>query len=544
MDRAGTRRTVAFGIVGSKLDQAPRGRRWDWWRPSVALCLQDDLVVDRYELFHMEESAGLANHLRQDLAEASPETEVVLHPIRFEDAWDFSEVFEQLFAFVNAYAFDEEREDYLVHMSTGTHVWQICLFLLTESRRLPGRLVQTSPAGGGRDKATGRVNVIDLDVERYARLAERFDAERQEELSVLKAGIDTRDPAFNALIERMEEVAVGSREPILITGPTGVGKTRLARRVHALRARRHLVRGELVEVNCATLRGDGAMSALFGHVRGAYTGAQERREGFLRRADGGMLFLDEIGELGLDEQTMLLRALEEKRFLPLGADQTVESDFQLICGTNRDLSGDVVAGRFREDLLARIDLWHFELPPLLERRADLEPNLDFELERFARSAGRRVRMGRDARRRFLRFAESDVATWAANFRDLRAAVTRMGTLARGGVIRTEDVAAEERRLLQSWKRIQRAGGADDAGRRDLLDEVLGPDRASELDPFDAVQLHYVIETCRRARTLSDAGRQLFARSLAKRKSKNDADRLSKYLARHDLRFEELRPVAD
>ena len=101
------------------------------------------------------------------------------------------------------------------------------------------------------------------------------------------------------------------------------------------------------------------MSALFGHAKGAFTGAVTERAGLLRAADGGVLFLDEIGELGADEQAMLLRALEEKRFLPLGSDKEVASDFQLIAGTNRDLEADVARGRFRDDLLARIDLWTF-----------------------------------------------------------------------------------------------------------------------------------------------------------------------------------------
>ena len=121
------------------------------------------------------------------------------------------------------------------------------------------------------------------------------------------------------MIEQIERVAIASRAPLLLTGPTGAGKSQLARRIFELKKARRQVAGEFVEVNCATLRGDGAMSALFGHVTGAFTGAVEDRPGLLRTADGGVLFLDEIGELGLDEQAMLLRALEEKTFLPVGA---------------------------------------------------------------------------------------------------------------------------------------------------------------------------------------------------------------------------------
>ena len=148
------------------------------------------------------------------------------------------------------------------------------------------------------------------------------------------------------------------------------------------------------------------MSTLFGHVRGSFTGALRDRPGLLRAADGGVLFLDEIGELGTDEQAMLLRAIEDKQFLPLGADREVRSDFQLIAGTNADLPAAVRRGRFREDLLARINLWTFRLPGLRERPEDIEPNLDHELANCAAVTGVRISMSQEARARFLAFATS------------------------------------------------------------------------------------------------------------------------------------------
>src|SRR4030095_5687640 len=157
--------------------------------------------------------------------------------------------------------------------------------------------------------------------------------------------------------------------------------------IYELKRARHQVEGGFVEVNCATIRGDAAMSALFGHVKGAFTGAINSRPGLLRAADGGILFLDEIGELGPDEQAMLLRALEEKVFLPMGSDREVKGDFQLVAGTNRDLVALVRAGKFREDLLARINLWTFHLPGLRDRPEDIEPNLNYELEQYARRTG-------------------------------------------------------------------------------------------------------------------------------------------------------------
>jgi len=201
----------------------------------------------------------------------------------------------------------------------------------------------------------------------------------------------------------------------------------LARRIYELKKARHAVKGDFVDVNCATLRGDGAMSTLFGHTKGAFTGALKDRAGLLRTADGGVLFLDEIRELGLGEQAMLLRALEEKTFLPLGSDRESRSDFQLIAGTNPDLFSAVREGHFREDLLARINLlWTFSLPGLQSRPEDIEPNLQFELDQYARKTGNHVTFSKEARKRFLDFALSGGAAWNGNFRGLNAARSSHG----------------------------------------------------------------------------------------------------------------------
>jgi len=272
------------------------------------------------------------------------------------------------------------------------------------------------------------------------------------------------------------------------------------------------------------------MSALFGHVKGAFTGAQKDRPGLLRAADKGVLFLDEVGELGLDEQAMLLRALEEKAFLPLGSDEEAHSEFQLIAGTNRDLFSAVRQGRFREDLLARINLWTFSLPGLKNRSEDIEPNLDFELDRFAERVGRRVTFSKEARDKFLAFALSPTANWSGNFRDLNAAVARMATLAPGGRISTHIVEEEIKRLLASWS------APDESPPPAALQEFLDKKQFEELDLFDRAQLAFVVDVCKRSRSLSEAGRTLFSASRTRKAFSNDADRLRKYLARFGVEF--------
>jgi transcriptional regulatory protein RtcR len=391
------KKIVVLGLVGSVVDAGSGPSRWQRWRPTVSLCRHAaDLPVARFELLYQKKFEKLTHQVTEDLRHCSPETEIRHHAVEMANPWDFEEVYSALLDFARGYPFNPEREEYLVHITTGTHVAQICLFLLTEARYFPAKLIQSSPPASPQNKEdSGGYAIIDLDLSKYDRIASRFAQEQTEGRSFLKGGIETRNGAFNKLIEQIERVAIHSKSPILLMGPTGAGKSQLAKRIYELKkARRQLAgaggTGPFVEVNCATIRGDAAMSALFGHTKGAFTGAIGARPGLLRAADGGVLLLDEIGELGLDEQAMLLRALEEKRFLPVGSDSEVKSDFQLIAGTNRDLAQAVETGEFREDLFARINLWTFRLPALKDRREDIEPNIAFELEQFARLHGSNV----------------------------------------------------------------------------------------------------------------------------------------------------------
>ncbi len=486
--------------------------------------------------------------MAEDMRHASPETRVNFHPVDFAgDPWDFAKVYATLHAFARAYPFDTEKEDYLVHITTGTHVAQICLFLLAESRHLPGRLVQTSPPARGDEQSGGKYQIIDLDLARYDALAARFAEEQAEGASFLKDGIQTHNTAFNALIEEIEQVAIVSREPILLSGPTGAGKSRLAERIFELKKKRNQVKGKFVAVNCATLRGDAAMSALFGHKKGAFTGAMADRPGLLKEADGGVLFLDEIGELGLDEQAMLLKAIEEKRFLPVGADRESASDFMLISGTNRDLRQGVEDGRFRDDLLARICLWSWALPGLADRREDIAPNVDFELERASRSLGKQVAFNKEGRAAFLDFALDPASSWRGNFRDLSAAVTRLATLApTSGRIGAELVGKEAQRLRLGWggEKASSSGLANPRSQahtaNDALGDLLTQAQLATIDRFDRAGLAEAVTAIRESRTLSEAGRRLFHASREKKASSNDADRLRKYLAKFGLDFERVK----
>jgi transcriptional regulatory protein RtcR len=270
------------------------------------------------------------------------------------------------------------------------------------------------------------------------------------------------------------------------------------------------------------------MSTLFGKRESV----DKQSGGLLWQATGGVLFLDEITELAAEAQAMLVRAVEKGRFLPVDSDREVESSFRLITGTTRDLRKAVGEGSFRADLWSRISLWTLELPALRERPEDLEMSLDDELSRFAETRGERVAMNREARRAFLDFARSPSSSWLGNFRDFSAACERMAMLAEGGQITLQAVRDEIERLRESWKRPH------PGGRSEILRRYLAEKDAAALDLFERVQLQEVLHVCSTARSLSDAGRTLFSESRKARSSKNDADRVRKYLAKYDLGWDD------
>lgn len=525
-------KNVVFGFLGTRLDGGHEVTRWDRWRPTVALCGHESLGMDRLELFITDEGhSDLAERVAEDARERRPGLEVNIHHLAgVTDPWDFPEVYGALHDFVRQYEF-AEGDNHFVHLTTGTHVAQICLFQLTQARYFPARLVETF-SHGGEVTWKGRLEVIDLNLSKYDQLVQRFRIESDDSQALLKGGIATLNPAFNAAINRLEKAALRSIEPILLLGPTGAGKTKLAGRIHALRARRHMVTGPLVEVNCATLRPEDAVSTLFGHKKGAYTGATADRAGLLKQANKGILLLDEIGTLSLEVQAMLLCALEQKRYRPLGSDVDVESDFQLIAGTNCDLEQAVRDRTFRDDLLERLNMWTVRLPGLADRVEDIEPNLEFELARAAEKLGRRVWLSQTARRAYLEFAAR--YRWPGNFRELSKSVMRMATLADDGCIESADVLEETTQMLTGGDKP--TGVSAPAAADMLLCQAVLQDTVSEHDIFELAQLEVVLRAISTTESMAQAGRLLFEVSRASKASLNDSSRISKLLARYSLNY--------
>jgi DNA-binding NtrC family response regulator len=198
------------------------------------------------------------------------------------------------------------------------------------------------------------------------------------------SAIISRSPGMRRILQYVETIAPSPR-PVLITGETGTGKELLARAVHDLSGRR----GEFVIVNAAGVDDHVFSDTLFGHLKGAYTGAESTRAGLVERAAGGTLFLDEIGDLGESSQIKLLRLLESEEYYPLGSDMPKRSDARLVAATNRDIRELEKGGKFRKDLFFRLRTHHVRIPPLRERKQDIPLLVEYFLGKAANSLGKR-----------------------------------------------------------------------------------------------------------------------------------------------------------
>jgi formate hydrogenlyase transcriptional activator len=222
-------------------------------------------------------------------------------------------------------------------------------------------------------------------------------------------------PALNVVLARVAKVAP-TDSTVLVTGETGTGKELIARAIHK-RSRRST--RAFVSVNCAAVPRDLIASELFGHEKGAFTGATQRRLGRFELAEGGTIFLDEIGELPPETQVALLRVLQEREFERVGGNAKIRADLRVIAATNRDLDAAVAAGAFRSDLFYRLNVFPIEMPPLRERREDIPLLVEYFIDRYARKAGKTIRR---IAKRSLELLEA--YPWPGNIRELQNVVER------------------------------------------------------------------------------------------------------------------------
>ncbi len=230
------------------------------------------------------------------------------------------------------------------------------------------------------------------------------------------------------LLRRVDQVAP-TDSSVLIYGETGTGKELIARAIHNRSMRKNR---PLVKVNCTAISAGLVESELFGHVKGAFTGAFERRIGRFELADGGTIFLDEVGELPLETQVKLLRVLQEREFEPVGSNRSVRVDVRIIAATNRSLRESINAGTFRSDLYYRLNVFPLEVPPLRERRADIPQLAMFFLSRYSRNLGKRMEgISPAATERFNSYS------WPGNVRELQNVIERAVILSHGPLLEVD-----------------------------------------------------------------------------------------------------------
>jgi DNA-binding NtrC family response regulator len=239
----------------------------------------------------------------------------------------------------------------------------------------------------------------------------------------LPSGFIGHSPRIAQLRVQIERLAT-RRAPVLIQGESGTGKEVVARSLYNAAPR-----GQFVPIDCGSLVGTMMESELFGHVRGAFTGATENKRGLIELANGGTAFFDEIGELPLEMQVKLLRVLQEQELRPVGSLQRIKVEIRVVAATNRDLQAEVLAGRFREDLFHRLNVVRLTLPPLRERKEDI-PIL---VERFLARLERRFVLSREAMDAIIDY------DWPGNVRELQNCLERMMSFNSGPLLHFEDL---------------------------------------------------------------------------------------------------------
>lgn len=446
-------------------------------QPGPILSLLSARQFDFLFLFHTPHTRENAAATEREASQRHPSCQITLHELPVSDPKDYSSLMGRLarqIRSINRLGPDTENH---VCVSSGTAEMRAAWFLLTAVGVLPAKLLQIgSPA----EPLFGAANVkeVDLDSTDWSSLRhlvmplQYFADERAPRqprapecqgprpvepcraapdrvlYSMARPSLATRMEPAPELEDALQELGIfissaslrQSAEqaaivaptdvPVLLTGETGTGKEMFARLVHRLSNRRD---GKLVPLNCAAIPGDLVESYLFGHSRGAFTGASRDQNGKFREADGGTLFLDEIGELTLEAQAKLLRVIEDGVVQPLGSNRSQAVDVRIIAATNRNLQEEIAAGRFREDLYFRLETVQIPLPPLRDRRSEI-PLLSMSLLKHINQRFNRQRqISREALRRL------EAHDWPGNVRELRNALERSVLYSRGDVLAPEDL---------------------------------------------------------------------------------------------------------
>jgi transcriptional regulator with GAF, ATPase, and Fis domain len=284
-------------------------------------------------------------------------------------------------------------------------------------------------------------------------------------------------PALQTALSRLSKVAP-TDSTVLVTGETGTGKELVARAIHRRSQRSSHV---FVSVNCAAIPRDLIASELFGHEKGAFTGATQQRLGRFELANGGTIFLDEVGELPAETQIALLRVLQEHEFDRVGGTRPIQTDARVIAATNRDLEAAIAAGTFRTDLFYRLNVFPIEIPPLRERREDIPLLVEYFIDRYAREAGKSIR---GINKKSLDLLQA--YPWPGNIRELQNVIERSLIVSSGDIF-SIDESWLSKESSQPASRVQssRLSDGEPRGEREIIEAVLVESRGRVSGPSGA-----------------------------------------------------------
>lgn len=455
--------------VGKTDHDCAEGARGDDLGP-VASAIKAHTPFDRVHLltnYEFERTKAYCTWLEQ----TTGCVETDLYGVKLGSPTNYAEIYTKVCAELKALRLPNDEVELSFHLSPGTPA-MTAIWIILAKTRFPARLIQTSRENG--------LESVDFFFDLANEYLPEFLQRSSERIERLSNEIPAA-PEFSKLIYRsrvMQDQVLLARKiavhdvPVLILGETGTGKELFAEAIHATSLRS---RKPFIAVNCGAMPKDLANSELFGHKKGAFTGADSARKGHFMEADGGTLFLDEIGDLPLDSQVRLLRALQQREITPVGESKPVKVDVRIVAATHRDLARDVAEGRFREDLFHRLAVGILNLPPLRERDTDIDLLIDHLLEQINRDTAdkpeaQHKEISPEARNLLL------LHDWPGNIRELYHTLLRAAIWSSSAIIEAADI---QRSLLDIRK-----------GNESLLDRPMGKGFALQA-LLDDISRHYI-----------------------------------------------------
>jgi transcriptional regulator with PAS, ATPase and Fis domain len=409
-------------------------------QPGPILSLVSEETFDRIILFSTPATENITEATKEELDRVTPKTETEIRDVPLNDPTDYRAILAQLRSHLRHIIDELPDAEFFIAVASGTPQMHASWVLLAASGEIPAKILHVRPPRFV-SKDLSVVSEVDLSSDEFPSVRARIgttDVSPDEggpdlALAVRQLNIVGDHESFRAALEVAAALAT-SDAPILIRGETGTGKELFARLVHLLSGR---PRDRFIAVNCAAIPPDLVESLLFGHRKGAFTGAMRDQEGKFDLANGGTLFLDELAELPLPAQAKLLRILQDGMVDPVGADRPHEVDVRVVAATNRDVAKAIRAGEFREDLYYRVNVGEIVLPPLRERRSDIPKVALQVLDRVNATMRSPKRLSQEA------LARLQNHPWPGNVRDLQNVIERSARLCRTPVLDAEDLLISE-----------------------------------------------------------------------------------------------------